>query len=59
VKVSKKEIDGIKIPTLCLYANDDPIVKYSKEEKEMFKGNGKVLFAETAHGSHLCWYEGV
>lgn len=54
--IEDKHIDGIKIPFLIINAKDDPIAVYDSIPVDKLKSNPNIIFAETSHGSHLCWF---
>lgn len=57
-KVTDDIIQNIKIPTLCIHAKDDPIVKINTVPVDKLKTNDKIIYATTKYGSHICWLEG-
>mmetsp|Transcript_33414 Transcript_33414/g.30407 ORF Transcript_33414/g.30407 Transcript_33414/m.30407 type:complete len:141 (+) Transcript_33414:874-1296(+) len=59
MKINDSDIENIKIPILCLHAKDDPIARHDIIPFSKIKQNSKIIFAETNHGSHICWFEGL
>lgn len=56
--IDDKTVANISIPLLCLHAKDDPIVVRDSIPLQSLKSNRNIIFAETSHGAHLCWFEG-
>lgn len=48
-------VDGIAVPTLVLYAADDPFVRILPETRARLDANPHVDFVETAHGGHCAF----
>ena len=48
-------VDGIAVPTLVLYAADDPFVRILPETRAHLHANPHIDFVETAHGGHCAF----
>jgi len=48
-------IDGIAVPTLILYAADDPFVRILPETRAHIRANPHIDFVETDHGGHCAF----
>jgi hypothetical protein len=48
-------LDGIKVPTLILHAQDDPFIRLLEDTRAKVLGNPHISFVETRHGGH-CGY---
>ena len=48
-------IDGIAVPTLILYAADDPFVRILPETRAHIHANPHINFVETEHGGHCAF----
>jgi predicted alpha/beta-fold hydrolase len=48
-------VDGIAVPTLVLYAADDPFVRLTSETRASLHANPHIDFVETAHGGHCAF----
>jgi predicted alpha/beta-fold hydrolase len=48
---------GIRIPTLCIHAKDDPIACDEAVPYEEIKANPYIVMCATAGGGHLGWFE--
>jgi len=55
-KVSNSHIANVKVPLLILHAKDDPIATHRAIPIEDLQKNPNIIFAETKHGGHLCWF---
>ena len=58
-KLTSDKIQNIKIPMLLMYAKDDPIVRISTVPVKELVSNPNIIYAETTHGCHICWLEGL
>lgn len=54
---SGDSVMAIRTPTLCLHAEDDPIVANEAVPYEEIKTNPYVVMCSTRGGGHLCWFE--
>jgi predicted alpha/beta-fold hydrolase len=54
---SARVIDRIAVPTLILFALDDPFIRLTVETRAKIIANPHITFIETAHGGH-CAYLG-
>jgi predicted alpha/beta-fold hydrolase len=48
-------VDRIAVPTLVLYAADDPFVKILPETRALIHANPHIDFVETSHGGHCAF----
>ncbi len=48
-------VDRIAVPTLLIYAADDPFVRISTETRAALRANPHIDFVETAHGGHCAF----
>jgi predicted alpha/beta-fold hydrolase len=48
-------VDRIAVPTLVLYAADDPFVRISPETRAHLDANPYIDFVETSHGGHCAF----
>lgn len=48
-------VDKIAVPTLVLYAADDPFVRILPETRAKFESNPHINFVETQHGGHCAF----
>jgi predicted alpha/beta-fold hydrolase len=48
-------VDGIAVPTLILYAADDPFVRILPETRAHIHANPHIDFVETEHGGHCAF----
>lgn len=48
-------VDGIAVPTLALYAADDPFVRVLPETRARLHANPHIDFVETEHGGHCAF----
>lgn len=48
-------VDMIAVPTLVLYAADDPFVRILPETRAKFEANAHIDFVETQHGGHCAF----
>nr|CAG8436650.1 9338_t:CDS:2 [Entrophospora candida] len=55
---SAQYVTRVKIPLLCLNAEDDPIVSAQSIPYDECKFNPYVILATTSFGGHLGWFEG-
>lgn len=51
-------VDRIAVPTLVLYASNDPFVRITTETRRKLAANGNIKFVETEDGGH-CAFVGV
>lgn len=51
-------VDRIAVPTLVLYASNDPFVRITTETRRKLAANGNIQFVETEDGGH-CAFVGV
>ena len=58
-KVDNKRIENISIPLLCLHSKDDPIILQNSIPIDALKNNKNILYAQTSHGAHICWFSGL
>jgi len=58
-RVSDSHVENVKIPLLILHAKDDPIATHRAIPIEALQKNPNILYAETSHGGHLCWFTGL
>lgn len=54
---SADSVLGIRVPTLCLHAQDDPIACDEAVPYEEIRQNPYVVMTATDGGGHLCWFE--
>jgi uncharacterized protein len=52
---SARVLDGIAVPTLILYAQDDPFIRIFDETRERILANTHIDFVETIHGGHCAF----
>jgi uncharacterized protein len=52
---SAKVLHGIAIPTLILYAADDPFIRVLPETRQKLLRNPNITFVETEHGGHCAF----
>jgi len=52
---SARVIDQIAVPTLVLYAQDDPFIRIFPETRELILANPYIDFVETNHGGHCAF----
>ena len=55
---SARVVDRIAVPTLILFALDDPFIRVTPETRTKILANPNIQFIETAHGGH-CAYLGM
>jgi predicted alpha/beta-fold hydrolase len=48
-------VDRIAVPTLILYAADDPFVRISPDTRAKLSANPHIDFVETRHGGHCAF----
>jgi uncharacterized protein len=48
-------LDRIAVPTLILYAQDDPFIRLTTESREKIHANPHITFLETQHGGHCAF----
>ncbi|HEX8711086.1 MAG TPA: alpha/beta fold hydrolase, partial [Terracidiphilus sp.] len=48
-------VDRIAVPTLMLFAADDPFIRLSPETRSRILANPSIHFVETAHGGHCAF----
>ena len=58
-KTAASEISKIKITTLILHSDDDPIVAGSLIDWNEIPENKNVIILNTKRGGHCSWYEGL
>lgn len=58
-KIKEEHIKNIKIPLFLLHSRDDPIAVHKLVPIEWLKSNPNIIYAETGHGAHLCWFSGI
>eukprot|EP00510_Aplanochytrium_minuta_P005911 CAMPEP_0184026602 /NCGR_PEP_ID=MMETSP0954-20121128/13632_1 /TAXON_ID=627963 /ORGANISM="Aplanochytrium sp, Strain PBS07" /LENGTH=616 /DNA_ID=CAMNT_0026310865 /DNA_START=6 /DNA_END=1856 /DNA_ORIENTATION=+ len=51
--------DKIKVTTLLLHAEDDPVVGINHVAWENAKSNKNIIVAHTKRGGHCAWHEGL
>lgn len=49
----------IKVPTLLLHADDDPVVSSSHVDWGKLESNRHIIVAHTHRGGHCAWHEGL
>lgn len=54
---SADSVFGIRVPTLCLHAKDDPIACDEAVPYEEIERNPWVVMCATSGGGHLSWFE--
>eukprot|EP01001_Neometanema_parovale_P006823 NODE_3166_length_1267_cov_21.944930_g3007_i0.p1 GENE.NODE_3166_length_1267_cov_21.944930_g3007_i0~~NODE_3166_length_1267_cov_21.944930_g3007_i0.p1 ORF type:complete len:372 (+),score=11.86 NODE_3166_length_1267_cov_21.944930_g3007_i0:64-1179(+) len=54
---SSRRLSGVRVPLLCVNAEDDPLAPARKEYNEMTSPH--VILATTKRGGHLGWLEGA
>jgi len=52
---SARVVEGIKVPTLILNAQDDPFIRLTSETREKLLANSWIHFEETSHGGHCAY----
>jgi predicted alpha/beta-fold hydrolase len=52
---SARVIERIHVPTLIVYAKDDPFVRIVPETRAKIAGNRHIRFIETRHGGHCAF----
>jgi len=52
---SASVIDRIAVPTLVLYAQDDPFIRVLPETRAKLLGNSHITFTETTQGGHCAF----
>jgi len=57
--VEDQTIANITTPLLCLHSRDDPVVVKDGIPMNAIKANKNIVYLETGHGSHLCWFSGI
>jgi len=55
---SINEILNVKVPLLCLSANDDDIAHEKALPRDESSANPNIILMETDRGSHVVWLEG-
>jgi len=58
-KIFDSHINNVKIPLLVLHSKDDPIAINKSIPIETLAKNPNIIYAETSHGGHLCWFSGL
>lgn len=58
-KIQDQHIKNVNIPLLVLNSKDDPIAVNRCVPVDSLKQNPNIITAETARGSHLCWFTGL
>jgi len=58
-KIFDHHIKNVNSPLLVLHAKDDPIACAKSIPVQTLKSNPNIIYAETTHGGHLCWFSGV
>jgi predicted alpha/beta-fold hydrolase len=48
-------VEQIAVPTMIVYAADDPFVRIRPETRAKILANGKISYVETAHGGHCAF----
>ncbi|KAI8333037.1 Alpha/Beta hydrolase protein [Chlamydoabsidia padenii] len=56
---SSRKIEHVKIPLLCLNAQDDPIAHHECLPVDEIKANPNVILALTPYGGHIGWFEHI
>lgn len=59
LKITDEHVENVKTPLLCLHAKDDPIAAHTAVPTKKIEQNPNMILAETAHGAHICWFEGL
>jgi predicted alpha/beta-fold hydrolase len=57
--ITDQHIKNVSIPLLCLQSKDDPIVVSHGIPVNTLKTNSNIIYAETSHGAHICWFSGI
>jgi uncharacterized protein len=52
---SARVVDGIAVPTLILYAQDDPFIRLLPETRARLLANPHITLVETRHGGHCAF----
>jgi predicted alpha/beta-fold hydrolase len=52
---SARVIERIRVPTLIVYAKDDPFIRIQPETRAKIAGNRHIKFIETRHGGHCAF----
>ncbi len=58
-KTAASEISKIKVTTLILHSDDDPIVAGSLIDWNKIPENKNIIILNTKRGGHCSWYEGL
>jgi predicted alpha/beta-fold hydrolase len=52
---SARVVDRIAVPTLILFAQDDPFIRLLPETRAKLLSNPYITFVETSHGGHCAY----
>jgi hypothetical protein len=52
-------LDAIRVPTMVVHADDDPIVSRTSVVPWLHRAQGRVRFVRTAHGGHVAFAPGI